>query len=75
MFWFLNETIPRVRAEEDMRSLVVAASSSTKEGIEKAVEEFKSEIGEVVKIDPIKGAVRDQQGLDEMKDLIKKGLF
>lgn len=66
-FWFLNSTVVRLMAEEDMRSLTVVTSAQSTEAMRQTRENLVVELGDVMKIDPIAGAIRDEQGFQELK--------
>jgi len=70
-FWLLSDSINRISASEDMRSFrVEAMSQGTTEAIREFQESLVVEMGEVVKVDPIISAVRDQAGFNELKAML-----
>jgi hypothetical protein len=66
-FWLLSLNINRLRAEEDGRQLMTACAAQSGEGSENHRQRLIAETGEVTVMDPIKSAVRDLDGLNELK--------
>ena len=67
-FWLLNSNVVRLMAERDLRTLQVASSAQQQgEAISHIRENLVIELGEVVVMDPIASAVRDQDGFNELK--------
>lgn len=66
-FWLLNSSIVRLMAEHDIRNLTVVSSAQATDAIRQTRENLAVELGEVVKIDPVASAVRDEQGFAELK--------
>lgn len=69
VFWLMNSSVVRLMAEYDMRSLTVASSASSGDAIRQTRENLVVEIGEVIKLDPIATAVRDQVGFEELRKM------
>lgn len=71
-FWFMNTNIERIQAQKDMRSLTVAVCG---QGGGEAAQEFRQrlviEAGTAVKLrfDPIREAVRDEEGFSALRDM------
>lgn len=71
-FWLMNSNIDRVQAQKDMRSLTVAVCG---QGGGEAAQEFRQrlviEAGTAVKLkfDPIREAVRDEEGFSALRDM------
>lgn len=63
----MNSTVVRLMAENDIRSLTVVSSAQASEAVKQVRETLVIEMGDVVKIDPIAGAVRDEQGFQDLK--------
>lgn len=70
-FWLMNDSIDRISAKSDMRSLTIAACSQSGESATSHRERLVLEVGTMVKLDddPIKNAVRDQGGFDELRKM------
>ena len=68
-FWMLNSNVPRILAEMDMRSLQVAMNAQSAEGSREFLDHLKIELGDVMKVDPIQSAVRDEEGFQKLKAL------
>lgn len=70
-FWLMNDSIDRISAKEDMRSLTVASSCQSFEGATSHRERLTLEVGTMVKleVDPIRDAVRDETGFAELKSM------
>lgn len=67
-FWLFSGNIRRVRAENDMRSLMVAAAAQSAEGIENHQERLVLEVGLVMTNDhPALDVERDEKGFSELK--------
>lgn len=70
-FWLLNSNVSRLMAEKDMRSLTIAASAQQEgEAITQVRENLVIEMGEVMVVDPIASAVRDEEGFNELKAMV-----
>lgn len=67
VFWLLNSNIPRLMAERDLRLLGVTASSHTTQAITEIRETLAIELGEVMVVDPVEGAICDTHGLEELR--------
>jgi hypothetical protein len=71
-FWLMNSNIDRIQAQKDMRSLTVAVCG---QGGGEAAQSFRQrlviEAGEVVKLkfDPIREAVRDEEGFSALREM------
>jgi hypothetical protein len=71
-FWMLSRNIDRIKAQEDMRSLTVAAcSQGSAEAAQSYRESLVIEIGTITKFkfDPIGDAVRDDDGISVLKGM------
>lgn len=72
-FWFMNAQICRIRAENDIRSLGVAASSQSSESITEFRKNLDIEFGDVVTFDsdliPDFGKL-DVEGLAALKSMM-----
>lgn len=67
-FWLFSGNIRRIRAENDMRSLMTAAAAQSAEGIESYQERLVLEIGLVMSNDePVLDVERDEKGFSELK--------
>ena len=66
-FWLFSGNIRRVRADSDMRSLMVAAAAQSAEGIESLQERFVVEVGMVMTDSPVLEVERDEKGFSELK--------
>lgn len=71
MFWFMNASIDRINAQQDVRALSVAVGGQSGEMATGHREQLVLEIGTVVTVidDPIKAASSefDKAGLAELK--------
>lgn len=70
-FWLMNDSINRISAKEDLRSLTVASSCQSFDGATSHHERLIFEVGTTVKleVDPIREAVRDETGFAELKNM------
>lgn len=68
-FWLLNSSVARLMAEKDMRSVTVAASVNSTESLTEIREHLTIEMGDVMKIDPIANAVRDENAIERLRAL------
>lgn len=74
-FWFMNQCIERIRAQNDMRALSVAVCG---QGGGEAAQEYRKRLvieqGDVLKLkfDPVKSAERDEEGFHALKTLIQR---
>lgn len=66
-FWFMNSSVVRLMAEQDIRALTVVSSAQATEAIRQTRESLVVEMGEVMKLDPIASAVRDENGFQDLK--------
>lgn len=74
-FWMLNQNIDRILAQRDMRALTVAVcGQSTQEATQSYRQSLILEIGTVAKLkeDPMRDAVRDEEGFAALKDIAKQ---
>lgn len=69
-FWLMNNSVVRLMAEQDIRALTVASSAQAGEAVRSTRDNLVIEMGDVVKIDPIAGAERDEQGFQELKAMV-----
>ena len=65
-FWAMNNNIVRVSAERDMRQLTLMVSATSKEAVQEIRKRLESEVGEVVKENPL-AAKRDEEGVKTLK--------
>ncbi len=73
-FWFMNQCIDRIEAHKDMRSLSVAVcGQGGGQAAQQHRERLVIEAGDVIKVkfDPIKTAVRDDEGFKALKEMIQ----
>ena len=66
-FWAIDRQINRVRAEADLRGMRVASTSMGGEGVQALQEMLLGEMGEPIRLDPIKSAVRDTCGVEDLR--------
>jgi hypothetical protein len=66
-FWLLSNSINRLMAEKDIRSLSVAGAASSEKGFKKAQESLQKEMGDIV-INEAPEAV----GMEHMADFVAK---
>lgn len=69
-FWTFNSYIPRLKAEEDIRALTIAANAQSAEGYREIRENLVIEMGEVAKVDPIQSATRDEDATQKLRALM-----
>lgn len=72
MFWLMNECIDRIKAQNDKRSLHIAALSAMDgKRVMEIAQVLDAETGQVIKtkFDPIRTAVRDTAGIAQLKAL------
>lgn len=67
LFWLMSNNISRLRAERDIRGLMVANCSQAQDATVELRSSLMTELGTIMKVDPIKSAVRDVEGLNELK--------
>lgn len=71
-FWLMHGNIRRVKAGEDIRSLVVAMSAQSAEGAKECQERLVLEMGQIARnheVTPVIQAERDEAGFAELKAL------
>lgn len=66
-FWAIDRQINRVRAEADLRAMRVSSSSMGGEGAQTLQETLLGEMGEPIRLDPIKSAIRDKAGVEDLR--------
>jgi hypothetical protein len=73
-FWLMNSNIERVSAQKDMRSIAVAVCSMGGEAVQEVHRRLVIETGTIakLKLDPIRDAVRDEQGIAVLKEMAKQ---
>lgn len=71
-FWFLNNTINRVRADEDLRHLTVVNSAQSGEGAKDTRERLIIEMGQVIERTAAEDEL-DRTGLHSLAVLQKAG--
>lgn len=69
MFWLMNAHVHRIGSEEDLRKLHVAAGSQSGEGIREIGKTLADQMGEVMKLNPMKVAQLDKEGLNDLRAL------
>jgi hypothetical protein len=71
VFWLMNFNIDRITAQNDGRSLNVAAVSQSSDGVRQYRERLEIETGTVVKFkfDPVATAVRDEVAIAELRNI------
>ena len=69
-FWMMSESVRRVQAETDLRTMTISAVAQSSEGFTEHRERLVLELGEVVtEKSEVPNAVRDQTGFDELKNM------
>lgn len=68
-FWLMSQTIGRIQAVDDVRSLEVAISAQSGEGFKSQRERLIAETGVVIKGAQVFDDERDQAGFEELKAL------
>lgn len=69
-FWLLSGNIRRIRAGNDIRSLMTAAAAQSADGITEYRDKLVLELGDVVKnTEPVIEAERDEAGFAELKQM------
>lgn len=71
-FWLMSGNIRRIRAGDDLRSLMTAAAAQSPEGARECQERLTIEIGDVIKEPSVMEAVRDEVGFAELKLMAAK---
>jgi hypothetical protein len=66
-FWLFSGNIRRVRAENDVRDLMIASASQSAEGVNALQERLVLEIGTVMTNMPALDIERDEEGFNELK--------
>lgn len=72
LFWFLYGQIDRMRAEDDLRRLNVAAASQSPDAATSLSGSFRAELRKVVKIDPVKAVMAerlDRAGFEMLRNM------
>lgn len=72
LFWFLYGQIDRLRAEDDLRRLNVAAASQSPEAAQSLSNGFRTQLDKVVKIDPVKAIMSerlDRAGFEALRTM------
>jgi hypothetical protein len=66
-FWLMNGNIRRVRADADMRALLVNAASQSSDGVTSYRERLVLELGTVISQPVVPDEERDEEGFAELK--------
>lgn len=72
LFWHLSECIDRIKAQNDKRTLHIAALSAMDgKRVTEIAQVLDAETGQVIKtkFDPVRTAVRDEAGFAQLKAL------
>lgn len=76
VFWLLNNTIARLMAEQNIRSLEIGISSQSSEGFSEMRERLKKEMGNVINFDKDylfeKNSEPDREGIEILKAMSKQ---
>lgn len=67
-FWLMSDSVNRILAEKDLRSMSVGVSVQNPDGMKEAQKELVLELGEFIKADPTV-AVRDEDASAKLKAL------
>jgi len=67
LFWLMSNNISRLRAEKDVRALMIANCSQAQDATVELRSSLITELGTIMKVDPIASAVRDVEGFNELK--------
>lgn len=70
-FWLMSRNIDRIQAQKDMRSLSVAVCGQGGAAAQDHRKLLVTQVGDIVKLkfDPVKNAVRDEEGFQALKAL------
>lgn len=68
IFWLLHKSINRIEAEKDLRAHMVFLSAQSTKPMELR-QNLVVEMGQVAQHDPIANAVRDEEGVKQLKAL------
>lgn len=70
-FWLMNQNINRLRAEQDLRAIQVAAATQSNEAYRETIEILNKECGEWVKFSPLAPHLnrRDEEGVERLKQM------
>ena len=66
-FWLMSGNIRRVRADSDMRTLLLSAASQSSEGVQQFQERLVLEVGTVFTQPAVPDEERDEEGFAELK--------
>lgn len=71
-FWALTGNIHKIEADEDRRALRIAVCAQSSEGVKSLFDEYEQKLEGVVvtAADNPMNAKRDEQGVQELKDLL-----
>ena len=71
-FWLMNGNIRRVRADSDMRTLLLSAASQSADGVQAFQDRLILEIGTVVSQQAsMPAAERDEEGFAELRAMAR----
>jgi hypothetical protein len=68
-FWLLSNSVHRIQADSDLRSLSIAAGAQSGEGFENLREALTKEVGEITKQSGRISAARDEEGFELLKNM------
>jgi hypothetical protein len=66
-FWLMSGNIRRIRADGDLRELVLGAAVQSSEGIKEYQEKLVLELGTVISSPAVPDETRDEEGFAELK--------
>lgn len=66
-FWLMSGNIRRVRADSDMRTLLLSAASQSADGVTAFQERLVLEVGTVISQPAAPDETRDEEGFAELK--------
>lgn len=66
-FWLMSGNIRRVRADSDMRNLLLSAASQSSDGVQQFQERLILEVGTVFSQPAAPDEERDEEGFAELK--------
>lgn len=66
-FWLMSGNIRRVRADSDIRALLVSAASQSSDGVTSLQERLVLEVGNVITQPVVPDAERDEDGFTELR--------
>ena len=71
-FWALVGNVHKIEADEDRRALRIAVCAQSSEGVKSLFDEYEKKLEGVVvtSADNPMNAVRDEQGVQDLKDML-----